>query len=148
MSFEPRGPRELGHTQYPSPRRHPGPLPWGEEGMIHRLSISPVPELSKHHRLNAIQTPAAPLPEGEGKGEGKRRFDSHRVSVVQGTQQGERYWISGCARPQGFAEQQRTPAPTATAVAPRMRGRLPWPLTPVPCTRRPFVPRQGWRNCP
>src|SRR6266568_6743432 len=26
----------------------------------------------------------SPLPEGEGQGEGKRRFDTHRVSPIQG----------------------------------------------------------------
>ncbi len=37
------------------------------------------------------KTPAwrrlSPLPEGEGKGEGKRRFDTHQVSPMQGTPQ-------------------------------------------------------------
>src|SRR5947207_75412 len=47
----------------------------------------------------------SPLPEGEGQGEGQRRFDSHRVSPIQGAPQ----WLAGSSVHPTPNREARTP---------------------------------------
>src|SRR6266545_8293354 len=58
-----------------------------------------------------------PLPEGEGQGEGKRRFDSHWVSLIQGTLQ----YLGGCSKARSDLLIKQSPHPQRFRRAPGLR---------------------------
>src|SRR6266487_2286400 len=81
---------------------HPNPLPWEKENRLPSLGHTrdgvchaSVRKTRAWRRLSPLPAAVAPKRrfgaprrrEGEGQGEGKRRFDSHSVSVIQGTLQ-------------------------------------------------------------